>query len=85
MEVPDGLKIIDFKGGYYAVITAIDQDGASYEGAMTARDEYLKAHGLAFDDTRWQLGHILTGYPLAKELFCGCFWVMSINTEPILC
>ena len=69
MEVPDALKIIDFKGGYYAVITAIDGDGASYEGAMASRDEYLKANGLAFDDTRWQLGHILTGYPLAKELF----------------
>jgi hypothetical protein len=69
MEVPDGLKIIDFKGGYYAVITAIDGDGASYEGAMAAREEYLKANGLEYDDTRWQIGHVLTGYPLAKELF----------------
>ena len=69
MEVPDELGIIDFKGGYYAVITAIDGDGSSYEGAMASRDEYLKAHGLEFDDTRWQFGHILTGYPLTKEIF----------------
>ena len=69
MEVPDELKIIDFKGGYYAVVTAIDCDASSYECAMASREEYLKANGLAFDDSRWQLGHILSGYPLVKEIF----------------
>lgn len=69
MEVPNELKIIDFKGGYYAVVTAIDGDPASYECAMASRDEYLRANGLEFDDSRWQLGHILTGYPLVKEIF----------------
>ena len=37
MDVPDELRIIDFKGGNYAVITAIDGDGSSYEGAMMSR------------------------------------------------
>lgn len=69
MEVPDKLKIIDFKGGYYAVVTAIDCDAPSYECAMAARDEYLRANGLEFDTSRWQLGHILTGYPLVKDIF----------------
>ncbi len=69
MEVPDELKNIDFKGGYYAVITAIDHNGSFYEGTMTSRDEYLKAYGLEFDQIRWQLGHILTGCPLVKEIF----------------
>lgn len=69
MEVPDQLKIIDFKGGYYAVVTAIDGDASSYECAIASRDEYLRANGLEFDSSRWQLGHILTGYPLVKEIF----------------
>lgn len=69
MDVPDELGIIDFKGGYYVVITAIDGDGSSYEAAMASRDEYLSVHGFEFDKTRWQLGHILTGYSLAKDLF----------------
>lgn len=69
VEVPDALKIIAFKGGYYAVITAIDGDASSYAGAMASREDYLKANGLEYDNTRWQLGHILTGYPLVKELF----------------
>lgn len=69
MEVPNTLKIIDFKGGYYAVVTAIDCDASSYECAMASRDAYLRANGLELDDSRWQLGHILTGYPLVKEIF----------------
>ena len=69
MDVPDGLQIIDFKGGYYAVITAIDCDAASYKWAIESREEYLNAHGLEFDNSRWQLGHILSGYNLAKEIF----------------
>ena len=70
MEVPDELKIIDFKGGYYSVVTAIDGDSLSYERAMVSRDEYLKTYGLEFDNTRWQLGHVLTGCSLMKEI-CG--------------
>ena len=44
---------IDFKGGYYAVVTAIDGDASSYEHAIAARDEYLRANGLEFDSSRW--------------------------------
>ncbi len=69
MEVPDGLEIIDFVGGYYAVVTVIDGDGESYASAMAARDEYLRRYSLEIDNTRWQLGHILTGYDFVKEIF----------------
>lgn len=69
MDVPEELKQIHFKGGYYAVITALDGDVASYQAAMAARDAFLNENGLKFDDSRWQLGHILTGYPLAKACF----------------
>ncbi len=69
MEVPDQLKIVDFKGGYYAVVTAIDGDASSYACAMASRDEYLRANSLEIDADRWQLGHILTGYPLVKDIF----------------
>jgi AraC family transcriptional regulator len=69
MDVPPEFEIIDFKGGDYAVITAIDNDGSSYIGATTARDKFLSEYGLELDDTRWQLGHILSDYKLSRQLF----------------
>jgi AraC family transcriptional regulator len=65
MDVPDSLSIIDFKGGYYAVIT--DIDAKPNTGAMRIRDEYLEKHALVIDKSRPELGHILTGYSLIKE------------------
>jgi hypothetical protein len=70
MDVPPEFEIIDFKGGDYAVIPYIDNDGQSYVGMMTARDKFFYECGLELDDTRWQLGHILSGYmTLSRQLF----------------
>jgi len=71
MQVPDELEVIDFTGGYYAIVTAIDASEDSYAAAMTLRDDFLDKHGLVIDENRWELGHILTGAPLSQELFGG--------------
>ena len=65
MNVPDGLEIVDFKGGYYAVITGVD--GTDCAAAYKIRDEYLKTHKLVVDESRPGFGHILSGYELIKE------------------
>jgi hypothetical protein len=65
MQVPDEFEIVDFKGGYYAVITGID--GKRADAAMQIRDEYLKKHRLVIDDTRPAFGHVLSGYELIKQ------------------
>lgn len=65
MDVPDEFEIVDFKGGYYAVITGID--GADTAAAYEIRDKYLEEHGLQPDESRPAFGHILSGYELIKE------------------
>jgi len=65
MEVPDAFEIVDFKGGYYAVVTGID--GKDYAAADKIRGEYLQNHNLVEDKTRPAFGHILSGYELIKE------------------
>jgi AraC family transcriptional regulator len=75
IEVPKELEIIDFKGGYYAVVTDIDTKGN--QGAVQARDEYLKKHNLVIDKSRPEMGHILTGYPLIKETLAAVRWIIG--------
>jgi AraC family transcriptional regulator len=58
INVPDEFKIIDFKGGLYAVVTDIDQKDNA--GAMKARDEFLESHGMEIDKSRPELGNIIT-------------------------
>lgn len=65
MEVPDAFEIVDFKGGYYAVVTGID--GKDTAAADKIRGEYLQNHNLVEDKTRPAFGHILSGYELIKE------------------
>jgi hypothetical protein len=65
MDVPDEFAIVDFKGGYYAVITGID--GTDPAPAYQIRDQYLKDHNLVVDETRPQFGHILSGYKLIRD------------------
>jgi len=65
MEVPDEFNIVDFKGGYYAVITGVD--GKDISAVCAVRDEYLKKHNLVIDESRHSFGHILSGYELIKE------------------
>jgi len=65
MDVPGELSIIDFKGGLYSVVTAIDQQDNSE--AMRVRDAYLESHNLEIDKSRPELGNIGTG-PLGKSI-----------------
>ena len=65
MDVPKELSIIDFKGGLYSVVTAIDQQDNTE--AMKVRDTYLESHNLEIDRSRPELGNIGTG-PLGKEI-----------------
>lgn len=59
MEVPEDLKIIDFKGGLYAVATDIDQK--TNRKAMAAEvDAFLDENGFERDKTRPELGNIIT-------------------------
>jgi AraC family transcriptional regulator len=65
MDVPEEFEVVDFKGGYYAVITGVD--GADASAAYQVREQYLKRHGLVEDKSRPAFGHVLTGYELIKE------------------
>jgi len=65
LDVPDEFEIVDFKGGYYAVITGVD--GTDCSTAYKIRDEYLKTHNLVADESRPGFGHILSGYELIKK------------------
>ena len=64
MDVPKEFKIIDFKGGLYAVVTGIDQQ--DNKEAMKARDTFLESRGLEIDKSRPELGNIITS-PLANK------------------
>ncbi|MCL2740684.1 MAG: hypothetical protein FWE70_01045 [Oscillospiraceae bacterium] len=65
MDVPDGLEVVDFMGGYYAVVTG--RDGADTAALHGIVDEYLDRHRLEIDGSRPSFGHILSGYELIKE------------------
>ncbi|ULQ60324.1 hypothetical protein K7I13_03175 [Brucepastera parasyntrophica] len=65
MDVPDEFSIIDFKGGLYAVVTAIDQQDNTE--AMKTREAFLESHGLEIDKSRFELGNIITT-PLANKI-----------------
>jgi AraC family transcriptional regulator len=66
MNVPGEFKIIDFKGGFYAVVT--DIDGQPNETAMQARDDFLKLHNLEIDRSRPELGHVIGQTPGVKGI-----------------
>ena len=68
MDVPEEFKIIDFKGGLYAVLTDIDQK-TDIEALDAQRDDFLKAHGFEIDNTRPRLGNIIT--PPSAEKILG--------------
>ena len=65
MDVPAEFPIVDFKGGYYAVVTSVD--GQDSRAAMKIRDKYLKKHKLVIDESRPAFGHVLTGVKLIRE------------------
>ena len=66
MDVPKEYDIIDFKGGLYAIATAID--GQSNAEAVKARDAFLESHGFEIDPSRPELGNIITSALANKAL-----------------
>ena len=65
MVLPDGLEIVDFNGGFYAVATGIDGD-TDTDAMKVEVDKFLAEHGFVRDTTRPELGNVVTS-PLAKE------------------
>ena len=59
MNVPPEFSVIDFTGGLYAVATDIDQQTDS-EKMKAEVDEFLTQNALVRDDSRNELGNIIT-------------------------
>lgn len=59
MSVPAEFEIIDFHGGLYAVATDIDQK-TDMDSMNTEVDKFLNENGFKRDDSRPQLGNIIT-------------------------
>lgn len=59
MRVPEGLSVIDFKGGLYAVTTDIDQE-TNMDTMNAEINAFLNEHGLERDVSRKDLGNIIT-------------------------
>ena len=66
MEVPEEFDIIDFQGGLYAVATDIDQK-TDTELMRKEVDEFLDINGFERDETRSELGNIITS-PMVQEI-----------------
>lgn len=59
MDVPDEFEIVDFNGGLYAVATDIDQQ-TDMNAMAAAVDAFLSENGLVRDDSRYDLGNVVT-------------------------
>ena len=59
MQVPTSFNMIDFPGGLYAVATDIDQQTDS-ELMKSNVDEFLNNNGFIRDESRSELGNIIT-------------------------
>ena len=59
MNVPPEFAVINFKGGLYAVATDIDQQ-TDMDAMKSAVDLFLLKNGLKRDDSRKELGNIIT-------------------------
>lgn len=66
MALPEGAEVVDFPGGMYAVATGIDQQ-TDKEAMNAAVVEFLLQSGLELDDTRRELGNIITS-PAVKAV-----------------
>ena len=65
MSVPAEFEIIDFHGGLYAVATDIDQK-TDMDSMNTEVDKFLNENGFKRDDSRPQLGNIITSPAVNK-------------------
>ncbi len=59
LTLPEGAELIDFPGGMYAVATGIDQQ-TDKDAMNAAVAEFLRENGLEPDDSRRELGNIIT-------------------------
>lgn len=66
MEVPAEFEILDFQGGLYAVSTDIDQR-TDMELMRKEVDAFLDENGFERDDSRAELGNIITS-PAAQSI-----------------
>ena len=68
MTLPAGADVVDFPGGMYAVATDIDHrtDKAAMDAAVA---EFLAQHGLVLDNTRRELGNIISS-PAVSAVLC---------------
>ena len=66
MILPEGLEVVDFPGGLYAVATDIDGQ-TDMQAITTQADAFLSTIGLCRDASRQPLGNILTS-PRAKAV-----------------
>lgn len=66
MDVPAPMQIINFKGGLYAVATGVDQqtDKPAMDKAV---EEFLGQNSLVRDDSRPEMGNIITP-PAARDI-----------------
>lgn len=66
LEVPSEFEIIDFEGGLYSVATDIDQQ-TDMDAMKIEVDKFLDENGLERDNSRFELGNIITS-PMIKEI-----------------
>lgn len=67
MSVPSEFEIIDFQGGLYAVATDIDQK-TDMDSMNAEVNKFLDENGFRRDDSRPQLGNIITSPAVNKIL-----------------
>lgn len=67
MTLPAGAEIVEFPGGMYAVATDIDQQ-TDKDAMDTAVADFLAQHGLEWDDTRQELGNIISSPAVSAVL-----------------
>ena len=67
MTLPAGAEIVEFPGGMYAVATDIDQQ-TDKDAMDTAVADFLAQHGLERDDTRQELGNIISSPAVSAML-----------------
>ena len=65
MDVPQDYRVIDFKGGLYAVATDVDQK-TDMDALNAQVDQFLSENGLERDPSRPELGNVITP-PLAQK------------------
>lgn len=81
MEVPDGLTLVDFKGGLYAVVTGID--GRSNITEMAEITAFIKTHGFIRDRSRPELGNVITPPSAEKALgYSQMNYYIPIKVKP---